>query len=68
MTLPPLSLPQLQKVLTEAPTNDAMYDILSLYEDEVCQQFTPSTINGDTELLSAFYASLLFSLLLINEM
>jgi COP9 signalosome complex subunit 8 len=64
----PLSLEQLQKVLTETPTNDELYDLLSSYEDEACQQFTPAGITGDATLLTVFYSSFLFSHLLIDEM
>ena len=64
----PLSLEQLQKVLTETPTNDALYDVLSSYEDEACQQFTPAGIAGDATLLTAFYSSFLFAHLLVDEM
>ncbi|PCG96325.1 COP9 signalosome, subunit CSN8 [Penicillium occitanis (nom. inval.)] len=63
----PLSLEQLQKVLTETPTNDALFDILSSCEDEACQQFTQAGITGDATLLTAFYSSFLFSHLLIDE-
>lgn len=64
----PLSLEQLQKVLTETPSNDALYDLLSSYEDEACQQFTQAGITRDATLLTAFYSSFLFSHLLIDEM
>ncbi|OKL56793.1 hypothetical protein UA08_07792 [Talaromyces atroroseus] len=67
MALPPLSLAQLQKVLAETAAPDALYDILSSYEDETCLQFTQAAVTGDRALLSAFYASFLFSHLLIDD-
>lgn len=68
MERPSLSREQLQKVLAETPAPDALYEILSLYEDEACQQFAQTGITGDEKLLSAFYSSFLFSHLLIDEM
>jgi COP9 signalosome complex subunit 8 len=68
MGLSPLSLAQLQTVLVETAAPDALFDILSSYEDEACVQFTEAGVTGDGTLLSAFYSSLLFSHLLIDEM
>lgn len=64
----PLSLEQLQQALTENLSKDALYDLLSSYEDEACQQFTPGAITGDAKVLTAYYSSFLFSHLLIDEM
>ncbi|KAF5015320.1 hypothetical protein F66182_13390 [Fusarium sp. NRRL 66182] len=63
----PLSLEQLQQALTENLSKDALYDLLSSYEDEACQQFTPGAITGDAKVLTAYYSSFLFSHLLIDE-
>lgn len=68
MDLPPLSLHQLEKVVSESPSYDALYDALSLYEDEACLQFTRTQITGDEKLLSAFYSSFLISHLLTDQM
>jgi COP9 signalosome complex subunit 8 len=68
MDLPPLSLEQLSKVLSEPPTAEALYDILSQYEDEACLLFTDTGLTGDAKLLSSFYASFLISHLLTNQM
>ncbi|EED16070.1 COP9 signalosome subunit 8 (CsnH), putative [Talaromyces stipitatus ATCC 10500] len=67
MDSPSLSLEQLQKVLTDTPTNDALYEILSSYEDEACQQFTAAGEIRNATVLTPFYSSFLFSHLLIDE-
>jgi COP9 signalosome complex subunit 8 len=66
--LPPLSVEQLGKVLSDAPTSEALYDILSQYENEACLLFTDTGVTGDVKLLSAFYASFLISHLLTDQM
>jgi len=68
MDLPPLSLDQLSKVLASAPSYSALYDTLFQYESQACLLFTDTHLTGDPELLSAFYSSLLFSLLLTDQM
>ncbi|KAL1986904.1 hypothetical protein VTN96DRAFT_5321 [Rasamsonia emersonii] len=67
MDLPPLSFEQLSKVLAEAPTAEALWDMLSQYENEACLQFTDTEVTGDPKLLSAFYASFLISHLLSDQ-
>jgi COP9 signalosome complex subunit 8 len=68
MDLPSLSLGQLEKVVAESPSYEALYDVLGQYEDEACLQFTQTQITGDERLLSAFYSSFLISHLLTNQM
>ncbi|KAL1963861.1 hypothetical protein VTN77DRAFT_7793 [Rasamsonia byssochlamydoides] len=67
MDLPPLSLEQLSKALSDAPTAEALYDVLSQYESEACLLFTDTQVTGDAKLLSAFYASFLISHLLTDQ-
>ncbi|CRG92162.1 COP9 signalosome complex subunit 8 [Talaromyces islandicus] len=67
MDLPSLSLDQLGKVVTESPSYEALYDVLSQYEDEACLQFSQIQVTGDEKLLSAFYSSFLISHLFTDQ-
>lgn len=68
MALQPLSLEQLAKVLSETPTPEGLYDILSKYENEACLLFTDTEVTGDAKLLSTFYTSFLISHLVTDQM
>jgi COP9 signalosome complex subunit 8 len=68
MALQPLSLEQLAKVLSETPTSEGLYDILSQYENEACLLFTDAGVTGDAKLPSAFYTSFLISHLLTDQL
>lgn len=65
MGLPSLSQEQLSTILTSTGTPSELFESLQQYEG---QALVLSDSNGDSEILSLFYAAFFFAHLLVGQM